>query len=248
MNRILWSSVSLLLVLPAWPSLADEVVRTSTVEARDGEYLRLTLSEELGSSWQEAPVVRLAVRAAGTHKTVPRELFEDSSVLDLRFEEEGCSLVLLDVASPDAEGALSWYDVRHATKIVTCSNAADPAARLAERRRAGATAMAKVGGRIEIQPLANPATMRPGSDLPIRAHFDNSPRHRAEVEALGPEGMRLATKTDKAGFAHFCVPAAGTWRLRFRVNHEGEEYTAELRFEVLPTETWRSLQAAGGGS
>jgi hypothetical protein len=89
--------------------------------------------------------------------------------------------------------------------------------------------MARAGTRDEVRLLANPATARPGSDLPVRLYADGRKAAGVEVVAEGPGGLRSVTVSDAEGFAVIALPAAGPWRVHFRA---GADRAAELHFAV----------------
>jgi hypothetical protein len=89
--------------------------------------------------------------------------------------------------------------------------------------------MARAGTRDEVRPMANPATTRPGSDLPVRVYADGREAAGVEVVAEGPGGISSVAVSDGQGFAVVGLPAAGPWRIHFLA---GADRVAELYFEV----------------
>jgi hypothetical protein len=118
-------------------------------------------------------------------------------------------------------------------RAVVCQDSGDPKSDLAARRRAGAILLAGAGTRDEVRPLANPATTRPGSSLPLRVFADGSPAAGVQVVAEGPDGASAVSTSDAHGVAVVSLPAAGAWRVHFR---SGEDRIAELLFDVPPSQ------------
>jgi len=248
MTRSRAISTWILLVSLASPALAGVAVEVAKIEHRDGETLRLTLNAEMGESWREVNVGRVVIRSTGRQERLAADAFQASRHLDLELADSGCSLVLVDLGPASAKGhSDSWRRITRSTKILSCPAGGNPYAALRERARAGAMAMAKVGGTIEIRPFVNPALMRAGSDLPVRIYVENAPQAGVEVLALGPQGRRLSAVTDAVGVANFTLPDSGHWVIRYTVLRDGTPLIAELEFDLAPETFWNSLPAPGGG-
>ncbi|MCP4656344.1 MAG: DUF4198 domain-containing protein [bacterium] len=248
MTRLRVISVGILLVSLASPAFSGVAVEVAKIEHRGGESLRLTLSPEMGDSWREVNVGRVAMRSAGRQERVADDAFQPSRHLDLELADDGCSLVLVNLGPPSAKGRSdSWRRITRSTKILSCPERGNPYQALRERARTGAMAMAKVGGRIEIRPYVNPALMRAGSDLPVRIYFENSAQAGVEVLALGPQGRRLSAVTDAVGVANFTLPVSGRWVIRYTTLRDAAAVVAELEFDVPPETFWNALPAPGGG-
>ena len=227
---------------------AGEVVKVATVDGRDAPVLRLTLDPEVGKSWSEVYVGRVAVRELGVQRRVPDKSLTDSPILDVELSPEtGCSMVLVDLGPESVRGRVdAWRRTTRSTKIVACNDTGKPSEVLAARRQAGVMTMAKVGSRIEIRPAFSPTMMRPGADLPVRIYFDNVAQPGVQVEAHGPEGRRIVVTTDALGFATLRLDAAGAWVLRHRMRQQETDYLAELELEVPTVDFWRRLPISGG--
>lgn len=212
--------------------LAGESADLRELDDRAGRF-RLTLAPDVGTAWSDADVTRLAVRSPGRQKSVLSALkAARGSHLDLDLGP-GCSLVLLDLADRRAGSRSS--------KLVACRSAAGPRDALVERLAAAEELTAKIGGRIEIRPLLNPALVRPRSALALRAYFENAPQEGATLTARGPGGARLEAVTDAAGIARFTIPRHGRWTIAYRAERGGAVHRAELELEVEPPAFWESL-------
>jgi hypothetical protein len=88
--------------------------------------------------------------------------------------------------------------------------------------------LARAGTRDEVKPLANPATTRPGAELPLKLYADGDAAAGVEVVGQGPGGISSVTKSDAHGLAVVKLTAAGAWRIWFRTG----DRVAELLFEV----------------
>lgn len=99
------------------------------------------------------------------------------------------------------------------------------------------------GHPLEIIPLRNPATLKPGEELPVRILFRGAPLKGAQVnvrwvDAAGRMGSTAAGPTDARGQAVVRVEAAGRWKLHTlrlvrRLNRgeaDWDTYSASLTF------------------
>ena len=212
----------------AVPTAGEPAIEITRADTAGGRALRLELSLEVAPSWREANVAFLALRSGGRQfavdhaKALGRDV--DVSVPDL-----GCAMLVADLGRPEDRGfADSWQRTRRSTKAVLCRDSGEPAQDLAARRRAGAVLLARAGTRDEVRPLANPATTRPGADLPLKLYADGDAAAGVEVVAQGPDGATTTVKSDAHGFVTVSLTAAGPWRIWFRTG----DRVAELLFEV----------------
>jgi len=228
------------------------------VQRLAGGTLQLTLDPGLGTSWREADVRRVAVRSAGGQVQVPLDRLGARAragsgagpgvgAFEVAASAESCSLVLANFGpAPDArrtgpEAAL----VTRTAKIVSCPEAASPGARRA-RLRSGGVLAAQTGGPLELQPLLNPATVRPGKDLAVRALVRGTPvvAQRISATLLGQGGsasLSLDAWTGPEGIAVFTLPRSGRWLIRFRpLGGAAFDGSAEatLSFTVEPDAFW----------
>jgi hypothetical protein len=170
-------------------------VAPAPLAAGEPAVVRLELDAGLGDSWREVNVGRVVVRSGGDQRRVPASALPAGRVLELSAPAGECSLVLADLGPAAERGRPdSWSRVTRAAKIVTCPDVSTSGAleALQARARAAGLLTAKTGSRIEIRPLANPATVRPGSDLPVRLYFEGDAAAGARVSATGPD--RCAAK------------------------------------------------------
>lgn len=212
--------------LPAAGEPAIEITRADIAGGRAA--MRLELSLEVAPSWREANVAFLALRSGGRQNAVDHTKALGRDV-DVTVPDLGCAMLVADLGRPEDRGfADSWQRTRRSTKAVLCRDGGDAAQDLAARRRAGAVLLARAGTRDEVRPLANPATTRPGADLPLKLYADGDAAAGVEVVAQGPGGVSTITKSDAHGFATVSLTAAGPWRIWFRTG----DRVAELLFEV----------------
>ncbi|MEE8466855.1 MAG: hypothetical protein V3T22_00270, partial [Planctomycetota bacterium] len=77
-----------------------------------------------------------------------------------------------------------------------------------------AVLMAKTGQAVELRPLADPTTVSPGSDLPLRVYTISGETQGLTITALHePSGARRQVVTGPGGTAHLRIHAAGRWIL-----------------------------------
>lgn len=242
--------IALLTAGAAWAASPVAVVRS---DAESGTH-RLVLDPALGASWQEVNIGRLVVRTPLGQRAIGLEGSaappSKSRELDLDLPSVGCALIIanlgpgFDKGRPDA-----WRRITHAAKIVACSTQGavdeDSKAALESRRRAGGLLMAKTGGRAEIRPLANPATLRPGAELPVRAYCRGQAGAGIEVVATAPDGSRRYARTDAVGSVSIAIESAGPWHLAISCSDadapDDLPLTASLDVEVLTRASWAAL-------
>lgn len=234
----------------------DAAGPVSLVRGEAGDHLLLDAA--FGSSWQDVNIGRLVLRTPGRQARLDvgeaAGLSAKSRALDFgRAAGAGCAMIVADLGPGFEKGRPdSWQRITHATKIVTCSSDAAAAlsgAEIEARRAAGSLLMAKTGSRVELQPLANPATLRPGADLPLRAFCDGTARAGIEVAATAPDGSRHYAATDRVGAAVLSIDAAGRWRFEVTCTAgageaDAPQLVAELIVDVLPAAAW-SMDEAG---
>ena len=196
--------------------------------------VRLTLSAAIAPSWQQANVGFLVLRSYGRQQGVETKAARGRE-LDVALPGSGCSLLVADLGRGADRGyADSWRRSRRSVKAVLCQDRGDASSDLESRRRAAPVFLARAGTRDEVRPLANPATTRPGSDLPLRLYADGHLAAGVEVIAEGPRGAATRAVAEAHGFASVSLSAAGSGRVSFRA---GEDRVAELTFDVA--EPWR---------
>ena len=209
---------------------AEPAVALGRVDAAatGGATVRLTLSPDVAPSWREANVGILAVRSAELQSRL--DVSSAGPALEVPLPSSGCALLFADLGRPEDRGfADSWRRSRRSVKAVVCRDGGNAPADLAARRHAASLLIARAGTRDEVRPLANPATTRPGRDLPVRVYADGREAAGVRVVAQGPGGLSSAATSDAHGFAIVPLPVAGAWRIHFRA---GPDRVAELLFEV----------------
>ncbi len=240
-SKVLLSWI-LLLAFGAMAGHAQEGVELFQLKRQGHDVLRLSLPAELGDSWQAVNVGQITLKTPGAQRRVDPETATQalsSRHFELRPPAESCYVLLLELGPPAAKGRVdAWQRITRASKIVECPAAA-PANQLLLRQRMTETATAKVGSKVEIRPLANPLLIRPGSDLPVRIYWQGIAQKDALVEATGPSGELLHSRTDAVGITSFHLTASGRWALRYLHPQAPDPAAmAELVFTVMPSEFW----------
>jgi hypothetical protein len=218
---------------------AGAALRLKTAAAADalraevGQVLSLELNIP-GESWATANIGHLGIRAGGEQHNLPAAAYERNGGPQWSFKEPGHALVLLAAGPAAAKGtANAWRQTTRCTKLVLTIDppgGSVPDASVTGGDGAGLTA--RVGQRIEIVPVIPPPQLRPGGELPVRAHFDDSSAGGAELRALGPDGAEQILTASPSGLAVVRITGAGRWLISFDRNAGGTGYRAELVFEV----------------
>jgi len=89
----------------------------------------------------------------------------------------------------------------------------------------------RVGDRLELVPLDNPAQLNPGDTLRVEVLFDGQPLANARVAAMAPQHDRLVAHADAKGIASLQLPAAGLWVVRSG-HHSDEADARSVRYEA----------------
>ena len=218
------------------------------VERRASGTLHLTLDPELGASWRRAGVRRVAVRSAGRQVRLALDRLDvragvargdaaGAGALEVAAPAASCALVLADFGSPpgaERSGSTTASALRAVT-VVSCPDASSPGARAA-RLRSGGVLSARSGGPLELQPLLNPATVRPGKDLAVRALVRGEPVVAQRISAFrqrpdGSRGGSLDVWTGPQGIAVFTLPRSGRWVIRFRPSGGAASFDGAAGFD-----------------
>ena len=235
-------------------ALSAEPVRLD----RDDTGGRLVLDAALGSSWQDVNIGRLAIRTASHQERLDVGGSGAPSAKSRRLAlaprpDGGCALIIADIGPGFEKGRPdAWQRVTHATKIIDCGSSPPDAltvAHIERRRAAGSIFMAKTGSRAELQPLANPATLRPGADLPVRVYCDGAARAGIELAAVHPDGSRRYATTDAVGAVVMRIDSAGSWRFEAHCQPRARggdtpPLVATLSVDVLDADAWSYLEGA----
>lgn len=81
-------------------------------------------------------------------------------------------------------------------------------------RAPSAVLMAKTGQAVELRPLADPTTVAPGSDLPLKVYTITGETRGLTILAYHePSGATTRVVTGLGGMAHLRITAAGRWVL-----------------------------------
>ncbi len=249
------------LLLLAAAALAIPALGNGPVTLVRGEGgAQLVLDPTLGTSWQDVNIGRLAVRTPEGQERLSPDVTggptAKSRALAVKsMPSADCVLIIADVGPGFEKGRPdAWQRITHATKIVSCGggdgggNTKLSTEEIEKRRHAGSLLMAKTGSRVEIQPLVNPATLRPGADLPVRAYCDGAARPGVEVAAIAPDGSRRYARTDAVGAAVLRIETAGRWRVEVPCSARSDSVdapamVATLVVDVLGDEAWSNLEA-----
>ena len=100
-----------------------------------------------------------------------------------------------------------------------------------------------LGQQLEIVPLADPASVKPGGTLRVRVQFEGKPLAKAAVFALRKDGGKVTTqrlRTDAEGTAAVVLAGKGVWLVRLvhmrrctgNADADWESVWAALTFEV----------------
>jgi hypothetical protein len=107
-----------------------------------------------------------------------------------------------------------------------------------------------LGLKIEIVPLADPASVTPGGHLPVQVLYEGKPLADAQLLIASP-ATRIAGRTNAQGKLDVPITAAGPTRLHVihmlavqQPTHDWESYWASLTFEVAPRAVSQSNPAA----
>lgn len=117
-----------------------------------------------------------------------------------------------------------------------------------ERPTGSAVVTSKTGQPAEIRALADPSTMRVGSDLPLRIYAEGGAVPEGKVVATSVDtGVTAVVVTDRSGIGHLHVASAGEYRLQMDYAAPDPQdpsagwawYTATLVFSVPAEEEGR---------
>jgi uncharacterized GH25 family protein len=96
-----------------------------------------------------------------------------------------------------------------------------------------------LGLKIEIVPLSNPSTLKPGDSLAVQLLFDGKPLADTQMELAVTKGTWAKLRTDAQGKATFQLPVAAKYRLHAvhmeqvsQPTHDWESFWASFTFEV----------------
>lgn len=110
-----------------------------------------------------------------------------------------------------------------------------------------------LGLKIEIVPLADPATATPGTRLPVQVLYEGKPLADAQLLIASP-ATRIAGRTNAQGKLDVPITAPGPTRLHVvhmlavqQPTHDWESYWASLTFEVPPRSVSQSIPPAMRG-
>lgn len=234
-------SLFLALALVAMPLRAAGPVELLPAKNGSPGTVYLQLDPDFAPSWRQVNAGRLVLRTPGLQRRL--KAAADGERLAVEVGEDGCALLLIDLGPAYLKGRPdAWRQVTRATKILTCSTAGGAAEQLAARRAAGAMVTAKTGSRIELRPLANPALLRAGADLPLIAYLEGAAQAGVEVVAIAPDGSRRYRRTDAVGAAVVAIDLSGRWTIEYRQpRRRGEDLAASLVFDVPPPAFWQAL-------
>ena len=194
--------------------------------------------EELTPREEPSPHFDLPPLAAGTHVVAYDSTGSLITLAADKFHaylhEDGMEYViaLREKAGQSAAPGRERYR-RCAKTIVQCGPAAD-----------GAHAL-RTDQTLEIVPLANPATVRPGASMKFQLLFQQTPLADTLVQAwhrANGHTTKLQGRTNAAGEVEFILPAGGEWmistvRMIATTDHadaDWESYWGNLTFSIQP--------------
>ncbi|MCH7719997.1 MAG: DUF4198 domain-containing protein [Planctomycetes bacterium] len=213
-------------------------MQLSTLSPTAGKPVEVRLNLPTGENWADANVGAFFVRQGKEQWSVPIEPVAGGDVILLTFERPGTALVVLSVGRAEDRGfSDSWQRTPYCSKAVVRVQPGDDQTGASATVGDGVTG--KVGHKIEILPLAHPATLRVGDHLPVRVYYEGGKRKEVAVragvkkpgvdEAVAVNAMR---PTDSVGTTWFELPHEGQWRLSWSEEVDGVTHTAELVFEI----------------
>ena len=217
---------------PAAALAIDSAGGNDALHAVAGEPIRMQLNLPGNPRWTEANIGHFIVRSGGVQRRVSPMPKPGTRYIEHTFTDPGWVLIVLDAGPAEtANKSDSWQRTTHCTKMIFRVD--DPAGNIASMAHGSAAGLtSKVGGKIEILPLASPPRLRVGSHLPLRAYFENSSRENARIFAHRPDGSVDTTTTGAYGMARFVITMPGRWLIRFQETAEDTTYTADLVFDV----------------
>lgn len=228
-------------------------MQLSTLSPTAGEPVEVRLNLPTGENWADANVGAFFVRQGTEQWSVPIEPVEGGDVILLTFVRPGTALVVLSVGRAEDRGfSDSWQRTPYCSKAVVRVQPGDDPARAGPTVGDGVTG--KVGHKIEILPLAHPATLRVGDHLPVRVYYEGGKRKgvavRASVKKMGvetPVAVNAMRPTDSVGTTWFELAHQGQWRLSWSEEVDGVTHTAELVFEIAANAEGEQKANANGG-
>jgi uncharacterized GH25 family protein len=158
----------------------------------------------------KTPFVKLAFDRSGTHwiglERDRRSIRLEAEKFNEYLTEEGLEKVLEQrrLAKEDTKPARERYG-RYLKCLLTCDGKSDD------------TWKKTFDHRLEIVPLANPATVEPGKPLKVRVLFEGKPLPDVTLFALHREADKVLKQkltTDRDGTAEIKVSHAGRWLIR----------------------------------
>src|SRR5262249_3155538 len=155
------------------------------------------------------PVTRLSFAREGTHLVLLERAAQlitlDAAKFNRYLEEEGLQEALADRkrTGEDRQPGRERYS-RYLKSLLQVGKPLDEVTR-------------PVGHKLEIVPLENPYSLRPGDTLTVRVLFEDKPLANARLAAHHRDGDRTQTQsltTTKDGEATIKLPDAGPWLVR----------------------------------
>lgn len=172
-----------------------------------GESVDLLVSEEDG----QKPLVELKLQQPGAYLL---SLQRDWSMIEMEaekfhhyLEHEGLTQVIqLRKESGEADKPASERYRRYLKSLLLADGVG------------GDTWKKQLGHRLEILPLADPSTVKPGTALPVQVLFESKPLADVQVAAMGRRGRKKVTihraRTDAEGQVELPIDHAGEWIVR----------------------------------
>lgn len=204
------------------------VVTPSTLSLHAGQALELGLRLPNGETWSQVNIGQFMVREPSRQRTVEPPIAEGSDTVAVELDRAGFALIVLDVGPSSEKGRPdSWQRTTFCTKLVV--EIEGDSHRLVERNP-GLTA--KVGSKIELLPLLDPTSLRPGDELPVRLYFEGDKQVGQSVSVISPPEDRGTFVSDSVGSAKVPITRVGRWVLRYEKEVGGQRYVAEFIFDV----------------
>ena len=231
---------------------AGPLMELSTLSPTAGEPVDVRLHLPTGENWANANIGAFFVRQGKQQWSVPIDPRDGGDVVRLTFDRPGTALVVLSAGRSEDRGfSDSWQRTPYCSKAIVRVQPGEAGADVEPTVGDGVTG--KVGHKIEILPLAHPATLRRGDDLPVRVYAAGDKRTgiavSAHVRSPGrsqPVAVTARRPTDPVGTTWIALEHTGTWRVFWSEEVDGVTHWAELIFDLAADAAHGPPNAAHG--
>lgn len=214
------------------------LLEANTFTPKVGQAVELRLHLPNGDGWRQANIGKLVARSGARQWTLALPDPPEGDAVRVVFDQPGPAIILLSAGPANARGRSdSWQQTPYCSKAVLRVQPEADSPPAPPNQAVGGTT-AKSGQKIEILPLVDPTSLRPGDWLPLRLYFEGAKVEAAQVQAFRSDaaGQREAAApiktSDAVGTTSLRIDRDGPWLIRFEHAVDGLTYTAELMFEV----------------